>query len=123
MQSEGVLSEFLGIHSSKNKEDRIAQMVPYYKNGQIYHNIEDCKDLEIQLFNFPVGQYVDIIDALSMIIPSMKELNISPMFGESEEDYDGSESDDPKIFDQLEKMEKMPPLIYTPYAEGAHISY
>ena len=123
MLSEGVLSEFIGIHSSKKKEDRIAQIVPYYKTGQIYHNIEDCKDLEIQLFNFPVGQYVDIIDALSMMIPAMKELNISPMFGESEENYNDSESDDPKIFEQLEKMEKMPPLSYIPYTEGSHISY
>jgi hypothetical protein len=52
-------------HRQVNKEVRIRGLIPRYESGSIYHIEGECKDLEEELFSFPVGMYNDTIDALS----------------------------------------------------------
>ncbi len=74
----------------KGKIRRIAQLVPYYRQGYIYHNSTCCGTLEAQLMSFPRSKRWDCMDALSYII-EMLELGdryFEPLRPEDEEGYD-----------------------------------
>ena len=52
-------------HKGMSKDLRIRGLLPYYKNGMIYHVQGHCDELEPQLFRFPKGAEDDILDALA----------------------------------------------------------
>ncbi len=55
--------------SGRGKEARISSLVPYYRNGVIYHNDNGvCKVLEDQLLAFPRSKFVDAADVTAYII-------------------------------------------------------
>lgn len=62
-----------GVKYFTKKEERIRGLIPYYSNGLIYHNSNDCQVLEDQLTRFPSGRHDDVVDALSMAIPYLKK--------------------------------------------------
>lgn len=64
-----------GVKYYSKKEERIRGLIPFYSNGLIYHNLNDCQVLEEQLTRFPSGRHDDVIDALSMAIPYLKTPN------------------------------------------------
>ena len=63
----------LPLHARGKKEDRIAQLVPYYRQGFVYHNAACCNGLEAQLMAFPRSRLWDIMDAAAYIIEVMEK--------------------------------------------------
>jgi len=56
------------LKARAKKEERIAQLVPYYRQGYVYHNESCCGGLESQLMAFPRSRLWDIMDATAYII-------------------------------------------------------
>lgn len=50
------------------KEERIAWLAPYYRQGYVYHNEACCSGLEAQLLSFPRSKRWDIMDALAYVV-------------------------------------------------------
>jgi len=63
----------LPLPARGKKEDRIAQLVPFYRQGFIYHNVACCNGLEAQLMSFPRPARWDIMDAAAYIIEIMEK--------------------------------------------------
>ena len=56
------------VDGEKGKLKRIGTLIPYYRNGHIYHNKSATTKLEGQLLAFPRGKLVDCADAEAYII-------------------------------------------------------
>jgi len=55
------------VHTSKaSKKDRILTLQPRYAEHSIWHVENRCQDLETELLRFPISEYDDAMDALSM---------------------------------------------------------
>lgn len=50
-------------HNQTRKEIRIRGLIPRYASGSVFHIQGECKDLEDEMFNFPVGLHDDVLDA------------------------------------------------------------
>ena len=57
--------DIVELKPRRNKNERIAAMIPDYRQGLIYHNRTCCGTLEAQLVSFPSSQYDDLMDALA----------------------------------------------------------
>jgi phage terminase large subunit-like protein len=55
-------------HGGRMKETRIEGLVPWYSNGQIWHLVGECTELEEELLAFPRGTHDDVCDSLSYMI-------------------------------------------------------
>jgi hypothetical protein len=97
MHIRGVFPQLVELKARGKKEERVAGLVPYYRQGFILHNKNCCDKLESQLLSFPRSKLWDVMDALAYIIELM-ELNLD-YFEISEEPED---SDDELEFAFLE---------------------
>ena len=85
---------------------RIASLVPFYRQGRIYHNVANKHAIESQLLTFPNSRYKDIMDAAAYITQILKEGDLFPLgITEDTTDY---QSEDEKFTKLLENSE--PPL-------------
>jgi len=82
--------------SEKGKIKRIASLVPYYRQGYVYHNSSCCAQLEAQLLSFPRSKRFDVMDAFAYIIEMMDFGD--RYFSPPSEDPNDSESE----FEELE---------------------
>ena len=73
LMKRGITVFFLELNARDKKENRIAQLVPYYRQGYIYHNQNCCAGLEAQLMSFPRSRRWDIMDAAAYIIEVMEK--------------------------------------------------
>ena len=55
------------LRTKSEKDGRIRGLIPYYKNGKIFHNVF-CSELEEELVKFPNGKLIDTADALSLVL-------------------------------------------------------
>lgn len=92
----------------KGKIKRISSLVPYYRQGYIYHNKTCCAKLEGQLLSFPRSGLVDVADATAYII-EMLELG-GRYFVEATSVAEQSEDFDPE--DEFKGLEYDEPLSY-----------
>ena len=79
----GVFCEFLELKARAKKEERIAQLAPFYRQGYVYHNPRVSQKLETQLLAFPKSALVDVSDAFAYIIEIM-ELDDKYFYGSVE---------------------------------------
>ena len=98
MSKRGIFCIFMELNARDKKENRIAQLVPYYRQGYIYHNPACCQKLESQLMAFPRSKLWDVMDAAAYIIEVMeKELTFfePPELNEKdlEAEYEGLENE------------------------------
>lgn len=64
MQKEGFIFPYVPLrHKGNSKELRIRGLLPYYRNGKIYHVEGECDELESQLLRFPSTDDDDVMDA------------------------------------------------------------
>lgn len=75
MMRRGKFYELVELHARKSKEERIAALVPFYRQGLVYHNKACCGALETQLVWFPRSKRIDIADALAYIVSLLDEGN------------------------------------------------
>lgn len=79
MAKEGYRFEFVelnakrGTRRGEGKNNRIASLLPFYRQGLIYHNKSECGPLETQLVQFPHSKKKDAMDAASYIIKMLDE--------------------------------------------------
>ncbi len=57
----------------KKKEDRIAALVPLYRQGLIWHNKNISGPLEAQLLSFPNSKRFDLMDAFAYIVELLEK--------------------------------------------------
>jgi len=76
----------------KGKIKRIGTLVPYYRQGYVYHNRSCCGKLEAQLLSFPRSGLVDVADATAYII-ELLELG-GRYFAVPDEQIEGYDSED-----------------------------
>ena len=90
-----------GANGEKGKSLRIKELVPYYRQGYIFHNkmCANVKKLEQQLLMFPRSKLWDIMDGLAYIIEllEMGERYFTPQQGmkDIESEYEELEYDKP----------------------------
>jgi len=98
MSKRGQFFELIELKARGKKEERIASLVPYYRQGYIYHNSACCGGLEAQLLGFPRSKMWDIMDAAAYVI-EMLELGDryfdSPEEENSEDEFAELEYDAP----------------------------
>lgn len=75
MLKRGQMMNLIELKARGKKEDRIAQMVPFYRGGHVYHNKTVVTAMEEQLLTFPRCRRFDIIDAVAYFIEIMEEGN------------------------------------------------
>jgi len=93
-----------GQSDQKGKEKRVAALVPFYRQGFIFHNKSCCVDLENQLLSFPKSKLWDIMDALAYVIEMME---LGERYFQPPEEFEDSE-------DEYAELEKE----YEPALEG-----
>jgi predicted phage terminase large subunit-like protein len=79
---------------SGSKEKRVGALVPYYRQGLIFHNPNVCAPLEAQLLSYPRSKKWDIMDALAYVI---ELLDIGNRFFDPPDDV---------LEDELEDLER-----------------
>ena len=52
----------------ESKAQRIKALIPYYRQGNIYHNITCCSKLEGQLISYPFSKLWDVMDAEAYLV-------------------------------------------------------
>lgn len=68
MRKRGIHPIFMELKARAKKEDRVAQLVPFYRQGYIYHNSSCSGKLETQLMSFPRSKKWDVMDAFAYIV-------------------------------------------------------
>jgi len=91
-----------GGSNAQSKEQRVRALVPYYRQGLIYHKREACHGLESQLMAFPRAKRWDIMDATAYII---ELLDVGERYFESPPDADEYDFDDDPVLNDLENLE------------------
>lgn len=97
MRVRGIMPLWCPLNARGKKEERIAALVPYYRQGFIYHNPNCCTKLESQLLGFPRSKLWDVMDATAYIVEFLEKME--QYFELSDYEPDGSPEDE---FDELD---------------------
>lgn len=100
MVRTGKVYPLIELHARGKKEERIASMVPFYRNGFVFHNEKNCDQMEEQLLTFPRCKRFDIIDALAYFV---EMLDVGHRYFEGEDDIE-------EELQELEQEEALPNL-------------
>jgi hypothetical protein len=73
MMRRGKLYEIIELNARARKEDRIAALVSYYRQGLIWHNKNVSGPLEAQLLSFPNSKRLDCADMFAYILELMEK--------------------------------------------------
>lgn len=92
--------------NEKGKTERVRSLVPFYRQGLVYHNKSCCSALEAQLLSFPRSKRWDIMDALGYA-PEMLEKGQKYMYVKG--DYYDSPAEIEKEFEELERENSFGP--------------
>ncbi len=88
--------ELVWLNARASKEERVASLAPFYRQGYIYHNRACCGKLEAQLLGFPRSKMWDVMDAVAYIVELLElgERYFTPS--------DQSENDPESEYDELD---------------------
>lgn len=90
-----------GGRNQKGKKERIATLIPFYRQGLVFHNPSCCAVLEAQLSSFPHAKRWDVMDALGYV-PAILEIGERYMEPEGYEDMDDRQTVEEE-FKELER--------------------
>jgi len=100
IRKRGLFLRYVELSARAKKQDRIAQLAAYYRQGYIYHNRNVCTKLETQLLSFPRSKLWDVMDALAYVIELMDL--------EGEMFYPPGMDEDPnEIYDELDNEKEL----------------
>jgi hypothetical protein len=68
MREKNITVPLVELKARGKKEDRIAALLPFYRQGLVYHNKTTCLDLEMQLLSYPRSRRWDVMDALAYVV-------------------------------------------------------
>ena len=100
MLRRGLMFDLIELKARGKKEDRIASLASFYRQGLIYHKKGVCDVLETQLMSFPRSRYFDAMDAFAYIV---EMLEVGYRYFEPAEDVYDSPEDIEKEYDVLKK--------------------
>ena len=106
MRARGIFPLFMELNARGKKEDRVSSLVPFYRQGYIYHNPSCCHGLEAQLMSFPRSKKWDIMDAEAYIV---EILELDQYY------FDPIDMDDTNIEDEYDDIENESMLKYQRY--------
>lgn len=72
MRLRNIHPNFVELKARDKKENRVAQLAPFYRQGYVYHNARVSSKLELQLMSFPRSELWDVMDAFAYIIELME---------------------------------------------------
>lgn len=72
IRQRGIPTMFVELKARGKKEERIAALAPYYRQGWVWHNEACCGKLETQLMSFPRSQLWDVMDAFAYIVEMLE---------------------------------------------------
>lgn len=72
MRKRGCYPQFVELKARDKKENRVAQLAPFYRQGYIFHNRNVSQKLEMQLMSFPRSELWDVMDAFAYVIELME---------------------------------------------------
>jgi len=72
MRIKGCHAQFKELKAVGRKEDRIKELIPYYRQGLVFHNPNCCLKLQSQLMSFPKSRLWDVMDALAYVTKFME---------------------------------------------------
>lgn len=64
---------FVELNARGKKEERVRALIPFYRQGLVYHNRAVTAKLEAQLLSFPRSKLWDVMDALAYVAPMLSE--------------------------------------------------
>ena len=73
MKKRGLNLELVPLPARMGKEERVAGLLPFYRQGEIYHNKTACGGLEAQLMSYPRAKRWDCMDALAYVVPLLEK--------------------------------------------------
>lgn len=73
MKKRGLNLELVPLTARMSKEERVSGLLPFYRQGEIYHNKTACGGLEAQLMSYPRAKRWDCMDALAYIVPLLEK--------------------------------------------------
>jgi len=73
MKKRGLSLELVPLAARASKEERVAGLLPFYRQGEIFHNKNACGALEAQLMSYPRAKRWDCMDALAYIVPLLEK--------------------------------------------------
>lgn len=88
-----------GSTRQTGKEMRISSLVPFYRQGYIFHNPSCCGELEQQLLSFPRSRLWDIMDAAAYIV---EMLELGERYFQPPEEYENPEDEYKELEDSYE---------------------
>lgn len=65
-------------HNQTRKEIRIRGLIPRYASHSVFHIEGETKDLEEEMYQFPVGLHDDVLDATAYMVQLAENPNLSP---------------------------------------------
>jgi predicted phage terminase large subunit-like protein len=101
MRKRGIYPMYHELKAVGKKEERVAMMSPYYRQGYIYHNQNNHKKLENQLMGFPRSKLWDVMDAFAYFVKLYDEM---AYYFDPADDFEDDEDD----FDSLEEYNEAP---------------
>lgn len=93
-----------GSKVATSKADRIAAMVPYYRQGRVYHNPACSHKLEMQLIEFPRPKKWDVMDCLAYFVQMLDRGE--RWFEPPDEDLDSDDIALSALYDEMEEPRK-----------------
>ena len=87
MFKRGHFFELIELPATGKKEDRVKNLVSFYRQGYVYHNRNCCAGLEAQLLMFPRSKLWDIMDAFAYVVKMMEmgDRYFEPSFNDDED--------------------------------------
>lgn len=73
MRRRGIFPRLVQLNARGKKEERVAWLAPYYRQGFVYHNKTASEKLEQQLLTFPRSKKFDVMDAAAYIVELMEK--------------------------------------------------
>ncbi len=73
MRKRGIFPRLVQLNARGKKEERIAWLAPFYRQGYVYHNKGISEKLEQQLLTFPRSKKLDVKDAAAYIVALMEK--------------------------------------------------
>ena len=100
-----------GTEGEKGKISRIRSLIPFYRQGHVFHNPACGHLLESQLRDFPAAKLWDIMDAFSYIIEALAlgERFMQPVHKVEDKMFDMTKEDD-EFERQMAELENEAPL-------------
>lgn len=72
MRKRGIFPQFVELKARDKKQNRVAALAPFYRQGYVYHNQTCSTKLEQQLLTFPRSALWDVMDAAAYIVELME---------------------------------------------------